>query len=79
LKVNQALDFPNITADAGAELTVTVTSAAVGDVAYATPRSSPGQIGFVAWVSAPNTVTVRAQKPTAGGVNLASITFDVVC
>jgi hypothetical protein len=65
-----SLDFPN-TSNSCSELTVTVTGASVGDTAIATPTTVASGIetlrmSWNAYVSAANTVTVRACAYTSG-------------
>lgn len=71
------LDFGSVTAASFADLTITVTGAATGDaVALGTPTAAiTAGIAFTAWVSATNTVTVRAHNYTAGALDPASGTF----
>ena len=78
LKASAALDF-NLSAVATQDLTITVTGAVVGDlVALGVPNGSvTDDTLFWAWVSATDTVTVRATR-IAGVPNPASGTFTVV-
>src|SRR5262249_49607110 len=56
---SDTLDFPNTGAQDSSDLTITVPGAQVGDcVAKATP-AAPAKSFYDAFVSAPNTVTVR--------------------
>lgn len=72
------LDFASIGAAASADLTITVTGAAVNDhVALALPAAPAAGLVFMAFVSAANTVTVRAMNITAGAVDAASATYKV--
>jgi parallel beta-helix repeat protein len=74
-----ALDFPSIAAGAAASLTMTVTGAAAGDIAIVgPPATGTGGLTFTAFVSAANTVTVRAFNPNAISVDSASLTFGVI-
>jgi hypothetical protein len=77
LTATAALDF-DLSATAAQDLTVTVTGAAVGDtVALGVPNGSvTTDTFFNAWVSAPDTVTVRAIR-ISGTPNPASGTFRV--
>lgn len=60
LSSTATLDFPSTLAGASADLTITVTGAAVGDVAWASPSTTlEANVVWSAWVSATNTVTVR--------------------
>lgn len=73
-----SLNFAEIAAAASADLTITVTGAAVGDeVALGLPAAPTAGIIYQAFVSAANTVTVRATNITASPVNPAAQTFSV--
>lgn len=73
------LDFGSIAAGNGvADLTITVTGAAVGDpVALSLPAAINSGLVFNAFVSAANTVKVRATNISAGAINPASASFTV--
>ena len=72
------LNFASIAAAASADLTVTVAGAATGDaVALGLPAAPTAGIIFQAFVSAANTVTVRATNITAGAVDPASLDYRV--
>lgn len=76
LFASASLNFPSIAAAGQAELTITVTGAAVGDAVVLAPPAAP-EAGLV-WagrVSAANTVTVRASNITAGAVDPAAATW----
>ncbi len=62
LSATATLDFGSIAADSVADLTITVTGAALGDtVAIGVPNGSlVADVSFFGWVSATNTVTIRA-------------------
>ena len=76
LTVAAALDFPSINAAASADLTITVPGAAVGDsVSLGLPAAPTAGLVFNGFVSAANTVTVRATNITAGAVDAASATY----
>lgn len=78
LSANSALDFPSIAATASADLTITVTGAEVGDaVSLGLPAAPTAGLVFNAFVSAANTVTVRATNVTGTGVDAASATYRV--
>jgi hypothetical protein len=78
LGASSALNFGSIATTASADLTITVTGAAVGDtVALALPAAPAAGIVFNAFVSAANTVTVRATNVTADAVDPASATYAV--
>ena len=76
LEFSQALDFGSIAAQTSAELTVTVTGAVAGDEVVANPNSSP-ETGLVwnAWVSATDTVTLRAANVTVAAIDPANRTW----
>lgn len=73
-----SLDFPSIAAVSQADLTITVTGAALGDSVTATPNGAP-EAGLVwnAFVSAANTVTIRMSNITAGAINPAARSWKV--
>lgn len=76
LTVAAALDFASIAAAASADLTIAVPGAAVGDsVSLALPAAPTAGLVFQGFVSAANTVTVRATNITAGAVDAASATY----
>jgi hypothetical protein len=71
-----ALDFGSIAAGATAELTISVTGAAVGDsVHLGTPASLEAGLIVVARVSAADTVKVRVYNSTSGAIDPASGNF----
>lgn len=79
LMASAALDFPSISAVSQADLTIAVPGAAVGDtVELGLPAAPAAGLTFDAFVSAADTVTVRATNVTAGAVNAASATYRVV-
>jgi hypothetical protein len=73
------LDFGNTTAQNSADLTITVTGAATGDVvSLGVPNGSvSANTCFTAWVSATDTVTVRFNNYSSGAVDPSSGTFKV--
>lgn len=76
LTATAALDFASIAAAASADLTITVAGAAVGDsVQLGLPAAPAAGLVFNGFVSAANTVTVRASNITAGPVDAASATY----
>lgn len=76
LTATAALDFGLIAAAASADLTITVTGAAVNDgVSIGLPAVPTSGIVYQAFVSAANTITVRATNITAVGIDPASQTF----
>lgn len=79
LTATAALDFGIIGAAASADLTITVTGSAVNDgVILGRPAAPTAGIVYQAFVSAANTVTVRATNITAAAVDPLSQTFRVV-
>mgnify|MGYP000415612549 CR=1 FL=1 len=78
LTATAALDFGIIAAAASADLTITVTGAAVNDgVILGLPAAPTAGIVYQAFVSATNTVTVRATNITAAAIDPLSQTFRV--
>lgn len=77
LSATATLDFGSVAAQSFADLTITVTGAATGDcVSLGVPTASvTAGIVYSAWVSATNTVTVRAHNYTAGPLDPASGSF----
>ncbi len=76
LSASAALDFAAINAAASADLTITVPGAAVGDsVELGLPAAPAAGLVFNAFVSAADTVTVRATNITAAPVDAASATY----
>lgn len=70
------LNFASINAAASEDLTITVTGAAVGDsVHLGLPAAPTAGIVFQGFVSAANTVTVRATNITGSPVNPDSATY----
>ena len=74
-----SLNFPSIASQAQADLTITVSGAAVGDyVVLDEPAAPAAGLVFNAFVSAANTVTVRASNISSGAVDEAALTFGVL-
>ena len=73
------LDFPGVPANGGTQdLTITVTGATVGDVVtLGLPAAPNAGLVFSAWVSASNTVTVRATNVTAGAIDPVSAAYRI--
>ncbi len=70
------LDFPSTAAAAQSDLTITVTGAAVGDsVSIGLPSAPAAGIVWNGFVSATNTVTIRATNITGSAVDPASATY----
>lgn len=68
-------DPPSLVDGAGVTTTVTVTGAALGDIATASFSNDLQGILMTAYVSATNTVSVRLQNETTGTIDLASGTL----
>ena len=78
LEASASLDFPSTAAAASSDLTITVTGAAVNDpVSMGLPAAPTAGIVFNAFVSAANTVTIRATNITAAPVDPAAATYKV--
>lgn len=84
ISTSTALNFGPFSASGGfASLTVTLTGAAVGDVVFVTcldaagRGATDGKLIFEAFVSAANTVTVRAHNPSSANIDPASYDFKV--
>lgn len=76
LTATATLDFGSIAAAASATLTITVTGATTGQaVALGLPAAPAAGIVFFGFVSAADTVTVRAMNITASAVDPASATY----
>lgn len=76
LSQTAVIDFASIAAQSTNTTTATVTGAAVGDTVNVNPGATPpAGVIFSAYVSAANTVTVRAQNITGGAIDPASDTY----
>lgn len=76
ISATATLNFPSIPAQSSAELTMTVTGAQEGDsVALGLPNPPAGNVTFNAYVSAADTVTVRAVNATGGAIDPPSATY----
>jgi hypothetical protein len=71
------LDFASTNAQLSADLTITVTGAAVGDIVMLGTPVQDANATFTAFVSATNTVTVRFNNYSSGAIDPASGTFKV--
>lgn len=76
LRVTSDIDFPSIVDGASATSNVTVTGAALGDLADVSVDANTG-LEFRAKVTATDTVTVRAFNLTGGAIDLANATFRI--
>lgn len=78
IKATATLNFSSTAAQTSADLTITATGAAVGDVVQVSPGATDANSSYSAWVSATNTVTVRFNNYSAGAIDPASGTFNVI-
>ena len=79
LTATATLNFPSISAASQADLTITVTGAATGDeVIMSLPAAPAAGIVFNAFVSAADTVTIRASNITGSPVDPASASYGVI-
>ena len=77
LSTTATWDPANLAAGAQTSTTVTLTGAALGDIAAASFSLDLQLMQLTAYVSAANTVTVVLQNGTAGAIDLASGTLRV--
>lgn len=79
ISASGTLNFNTVNAGESASLTINVTGAADGDaVSLGVPSSLAGAGGiYTAWVSAPDTVTVKFSNTTAEAIDPASATFKI--
>jgi hypothetical protein len=79
LGASAALNFASIAAAASEDLTITVAGAAVNNVvSLGLPTAPAAGLVFDAFVSAADTVTIRASNITGTAVDAASATYSVV-
>lgn len=79
LSGSASLNFPSISAASQSSLTISVPGAAVGDeVIMALPAAPAAGLVFNAFVSAADTVTVRASNISASPVDAAAATYGVI-
>jgi hypothetical protein len=80
LRGSASLDFPSMATNTSQTLTITVTGAAVGDDVMLSRTGTPvnDALFYHAWVSAANTVSVRARNNTTGTIDPAAETFRVI-
>jgi hypothetical protein len=73
------IDFPSTSANAFNDENITVTGAVDGDVVALGVQTAalPSGAIYIAWVSAPNVVSVRLFNPTGGSVNPPAAIFKV--
>jgi predicted RecA/RadA family phage recombinase len=78
LRGSASLNFPSIAAAAQADLTLTIAGAAINDnVALGLPAAPTAGIFFNAFVSAVNTVTIRASNITGAAIDPPALTYSV--
>lgn len=76
--IKATIDFPSVDTGAGATSSnITVTGAILGDFVLVGPVIDTQGLQIFGWVSAPNTVVVRAVNNTGAAVNLASAVYNV--
>jgi hypothetical protein len=77
------LNFDSISSGGFVDLTISLVGAAIDDTVFVTclntagRGATDGKLIFEAFVSATNTVTVRAHNPTSGSINPALYNFRV--
>lgn len=76
--VTTTLDPASLADAAGTTSSVTVTGAKLGDFVLAAAGVDLAGITVTAYVSAANTVKIRVQNESGGGVNLASSTWNLM-
>jgi len=79
LQGSATLNYPSISAGATSDLTITVTGASTTDkgVSVMVPNTAVSSgLMFFWWISATDTVTVRAYNTTGGAIDPASATFN---
>jgi hypothetical protein len=73
------LDFPSISSQAKADLTIPCPGAVVGDAVFlGLPAAPAAGLVFNAFVSAAGVVTVRASNTSSGSVDAASASYRAV-
>lgn len=78
LRASKVVDLASIAALGNETFTVDCPGASVGDSVLVTfPVAPTANLIFKGYVLAANVVTVRAENPTAGAINAASMTYDV--
>jgi hypothetical protein len=72
------LDFPSISGNSFAELSVTIIGTTIDDAVLASPQGGPTGDGVIqAWVSAADTITIRYTNPTGGALDPPSQTYHI--
>lgn len=79
LQESFTVDFPSIGAQGNTtNSSFVIPGAKIGDpVILGLPAAPTAGIIFSAWVSAANTISIRAQNYTAGAIDPASLTFTI--
>jgi len=77
LTATSVLDFPSTAPASNSDLTITVTGASLGDAVSIGTPPPPTSSEYSAFVSAPDTVTIRLLNSSAVAVNPTSATFKV--
>lgn len=73
-----SMDFPSIAAAASAVLTATITGAELGDiVSVGLPANNSAGVIYQGYVSAANTVTIRATNITAAAIDPVTGVFRI--
>ncbi len=76
--IKATVDFPSVDTGAGATSSnITATGAALGDYVLVAPIIDTQGLQIFGWVSAANTVKVRAVNNTGAAVNLDSAVYNV--
>jgi hypothetical protein len=79
LTATASLNFPSISAASQADLTISVPGAVAGDeVIMSLPAAPAAGLVFNAFVSATNTVTIRASNITGSPVDAAAASYGVI-
>lgn len=76
--VTATVDPASLADAAGATTTVTVTGAKLGDIVAFGAGVDLSGTTVTAYVSAADTVKIRVQNESGGGVNLASSTWNII-
>jgi len=83
ISLSTPLDFGSINSGDFGDLTITLSGVSTNDTVFVTCMDSSGRgatdgkLIFEAFVSASNTVKVRAHNPTSGSIDPASYSFKV--
>lgn len=78
VRLSQAVDVASVAAQTCLDTSLTVTGAVTGaECAVGLPASPTANLGFSCYVSAADTVQLRACNPTGGAIDPASATYSV--